>query len=102
MSEKPPGKPPEFEFAADPSGPDESPPSIEGDLSLADTGRYGKLVNKLEPDKGYNPYNTGVYGETDRKKPARKPTDLRKLSEWIKTQRKVQQLKQEDPEEEHD
>lgn len=98
MNEKPPGKSPEFEFAADPSETDESSPPIEGDLKLADTGRYGKLVNKLQPDKGYNPYNTGVYDDAEAKKKApRKPTDLRKLSEWIKTQRKVQQLKEEDP-----
>lgn len=37
--------------------------------------------------KGYNPYNSGALGKNERKK----KKDLRELSKWIETKRKVEQ-----------
>jgi len=61
---------------------------------LAPKGRTGAVV-------GYDPYDAATSKPL---KPAavplpeenRKPTDLRKLSEWIRLQRQVQALKKED------
>lgn len=90
----PPAEPsaaPEFEFEL----------SLEDTLSqqrrgLAPHGGKGTVV-------GYNPYDTPV-GSKDGNKPVvapepkRKPTDLRKLSEWIRLQRQVEALKKQGPE----
>ncbi len=83
---------------ADPPAPGETDfeLSLEDTLSqqrrgLAPRGAKGPIV-------GYNPYNTPV-APPDAPKPGaspdakRKPTDLRKLSEWIRLQRQVEALK---------
>jgi len=55
---------------------------------------------------GYNPYDTGrtvknravkLPGTTAEPAQPRKPTDLRKLSEWIKAQRRAEAAKAEQP-----
>jgi hypothetical protein len=84
---------------ADPAAPAE----IEFELSLEDTlsqqRRGVSPQGNKGPVVGYNPYDTPV----DAKKPVadpdakRKPTDLRKLSEWIRLQRQVQALKKDGP-----
>jgi hypothetical protein len=63
------------------------------ELSLEDTlaqKMRGVAVKSRPAVAGYNPYDAEPAG---RSKEQRKPTDLRKLSEWILTQRKVEQLK---------
>jgi hypothetical protein len=91
---------------ADPSAPAE----IEFELTLEDTlsqhsrgltphGKKGTVV-------GYNPYDTPNVPVEDRNprnpgippEPKKKPTDLRKLSEWIRLQRQVEALKKQGPE----
>jgi hypothetical protein len=42
---------------------------------------------------GYNPYDTGPTEKAPRSAQAKKPTDLRKLSEWIRLTREVEALK---------
>lgn len=77
-----------------------SPADLETDFSLEDT-----VAQKLRaaPAKGatsaggYNPYET-VAPKAAGDSP-RKPTDLRKLSEWIRLQREVEALKTDKPEE---
>lgn len=83
-----------------PVGTASEEPRIE--LSIEDTAaemrrglapRDGKLVAG-----GYNPYDVApVFGGRNEAPPApktaRKPSDLRKLSEWIKLQRRVRALK---------
>jgi hypothetical protein len=85
-----------------PGGPDAD--TFEG-LSLEDTfGQQarglGGAVKKKTGHSGYNPYDAGPTGkprETEKKK----PTDLRKLSEWIRLKRDVEALDKErkDPDE---
>lgn len=99
---------------APPSAPaaPSAPAEIDFELSLEDTlsqqrrgiapqaGRKGTVV-------GYNPYDTPLAAR-EAKKPAvapdskRKPTDLRKLSEWIRLQRQVEALKKQGPESDSD
>lgn len=87
-----------------------APPAIEFELSLEDTLAETRRVTPQgakAPVKGYNPYDTPV-GSADASKPKpgasseakRKPTDLRKLSEWIRLQRQVEALKKQGPESE--
>jgi len=79
------------------------------ELSLEDTA--AQLRRGLQPPTGhpvtggYNPYDVapGKLGarpdrgaRPDAPKPERKRTDLRKLSEWIQLQRRVQTLKNDD------
>ncbi|HTW73502.1 MAG TPA: hypothetical protein VMD56_01105 [Steroidobacteraceae bacterium] len=84
------------------------------ELSLEDTAaqqRRGLAVPS--PSVGYNPYDTGAPGEQpvqnrasgsrappEPPQPARKRTDLRKLSEWIQAQRRAEALRQEQEAEE--
>ena len=90
-----------------PSAEPARPAEIEFELSLEDTlsqhqrgiapqGSKGAVV-------GYNPYDTQVPSPDAQKpvvtpEPKRKPTDLRKLSEWIRLQRQVEALKKQGPE----
>ncbi|MFI4914035.1 MAG: hypothetical protein ACHQAR_02460 [Steroidobacterales bacterium] len=46
---------------------------------------------------GYNPYDAGPSAAP---REAKKPTDLRKLSEWIRLQRQVEAAKKQKPEDE--
>jgi hypothetical protein len=79
------------------------------ELSLEDTAaqqRRGLTVKAgKEGAAGYNPYDTGRSddGPAAPAPPAResaaaprKPTDLRKLSEWIRAQRRAQAVRQEE------
>ena len=86
--------------AATPPAEPSAPAEFEFELSLEDTLSQQRRV--LAPRKGavsgYNPYDTRVGASnaakpTDSPDPKRKPTDLRKLSEWIRLQRKVEELK---------
>ena len=77
---------------------------FELSLSLEDT-RAQKLrvaPGKARPLSGYNPYDAlAPLRASDSKKAdedKRKPTDLRKLSEWIRVQRQVEALKKGTPE----
>ena len=69
------------------------------DLVLEDTAALRKrgVPVGANPVSGYNPYDTGPPpgGRAAREQPAAsgKRTDLRKLSEWIRTQRRVEDLK---------
>jgi hypothetical protein len=93
----------------DPQPGTEEPKSLpeltpELTLVLEDTAalrRRGVAV-AASPVSGYNPYDTGPASS---KRPAQEPTapsgkrtDLRKLSEWIKAQRRVEGLKKNDDE----
>lgn len=95
---------------ADPS----APAPIEFELSLEDTLSQHRRVSPPGAKGtvgGYNPYDTPIGSSEDRNprksgvspEPKRKPTDLRKLSEWIRLQRQVEALKKDpkpDPESE--
>jgi len=64
------------------------------ELSLEDTlsqKMRGVAVRTRTAVTGYNPYNADPKGKS--KQPARKPTDLRKLSEWIRLHREIKELK---------
>lgn len=68
------------------------------ELSLEDTlaqKMRGLPVKSRIPASGYNPYDATATGKP--KGPARKSTDLRKLSEWIRVQRQVNELKKREP-----
>jgi len=92
------------------AAPDESSSDAPLELSIEDTA--AQLRRGLRPPGGrpagvgYNPYDVApaAGGRSDHApvpedgKPAHKPTDLRKLSEWIKLQRRVQALKSEESE----
>jgi hypothetical protein len=81
--------------------PDSEPVDGAFELSLEDTlaqKMRGLAVKSRVAVAGYNPYNAEPPGKPkDRKEPAQgsKPTDLRKLSEWIRLQRQVAELKKE-------
>jgi hypothetical protein len=68
-------------------------------LALEDTAalRNRGVPVGTDPVTGYNPYDTGgpAGARTAREQPAAPPkrTDLRKLSEWIRLQRQVEDLK---------
>lgn len=85
-----------------------------GELSLADTVIQKKpdlTAPAQQPGGGFNPYDRGVGGgfnpydnarsprsrgnEKPSAAPARKPTDMRKLDEWIKLKKSVQDKKDE-------
>jgi hypothetical protein len=69
------------------------------ELSLEDT-----LAQKMRgvPTKtrstvgGYNPYDAMAAGKSKDKDGAGKPTDLRKLSEWIRMQRQIAEIKKQE------
>jgi hypothetical protein len=82
----------------------EPTPELTLVLELEDTGalRQRGVAVAPSPVSGYNPYDTGP---ASGKRPAQEPnapsgkrTDLRKLSEWIKAQRRVEGLKKNDDE----
>ncbi len=86
--------------------PDAAPAEVEFELSLEDTlaqHRRGLAIKDRKGKAGgYDPYdmanappNAPPASATDDK---RKPTDLRKLSEWIRLQRQVEALKKDDSE----
>jgi hypothetical protein len=90
---------------AEPTAP--APSEIEFELSLEDT--LSQQRRGLTPQSrkgtvvGYNPYDTPVVPPDATKlgvppESKRKPTDLRKLSEWIRLQRQVEALKKQGPE----
>jgi hypothetical protein len=61
----------------------------DSELTLDNT-----LARRLRWDAGKHPLDAGAHLET---KPARRMTDLRKLSEWIQVQRQVAELKRKQP-----
>ena len=78
---------------------------FELSLSIEDTAAQKMRVapGKVRPASGYNPYDALAptrAADANKKKDEekRKPTDLRKLSEWIRMQRQVEALKKEQPE----
>jgi hypothetical protein len=79
----------------DPPGTEDKQGMFE--LSLEDTlaqKARGVQVNARPSSRsssGYNPYDAEPARTS--KEPRRKPTDLRKLSEWIRLQREVEDLK---------
>lgn len=67
------------------------------ELSLEDTlaqKMRGLPVKTRVGTSGYNPYDAIPKGKA--REPSRKPTDLRKLSEWIRVQRQVADLKKDE------
>jgi len=75
-------------------------PSPYPELALEDTAALRKrgVPVGTNPVSGYNPYDTGPpppAGTRAAPDPAAPPrrTDLRKLSEWIRLQRQVEELK---------
>jgi hypothetical protein len=83
-------------------------PEVAFELSLEDTlsqQTRGVAAKATKGTGGYNPYDAALPntaaadrgGKADGKAPdaKRKPTDLRKLSEWIRLQRQVEALKKE-------
>jgi hypothetical protein len=71
-------------------------PSAE--LSLEDTlsqKARGLRTAAKTGQSGYNPYDTEINDKTNASEKKKKPTDLRKLSEWIRLKREVEALDQE-------
>jgi hypothetical protein len=85
------GKKPQFSFG--PAGiPEDHEPTVRELRLLDDT------VRKAVPTvSGYNPYNRDSAAALGSKPKTVKP-DLRKLSEWIKLKKEVDDLKGKDPE----
>jgi hypothetical protein len=75
--------------------PDLPPPELSLEDTLALRNRGVAVI--VDPGSGYNPYDTGppAGGRPARESvaPTGKRTDLRKLSDWIRVQRKVEDLK---------
>ncbi len=76
------------------------PADEEFEFSLEDTiAQRGRTIGdrKGKPVVGYDPYDRKPGGKPPPPEiePRRKPTDLRKLSEWIRLQREVEALKKE-------
>ena len=68
------------------------------ELSLEDTLAQRMRGGRVKPGKtagGYNPYDTVPLDKSKGKSKRAKPTDLRKLSEWIRITREIEQLKKE-------
>ena len=74
------------------------PAEVDTEFSLEDTAAQ-KLrhmsVNTRIRVAGYNPYDAALGTRAPDSRP-RKPTDLRKLSEWIRLQREVEALKKDE------
>jgi len=68
------------------------------DLSLEDTLAQKKrgvnVTPSAKPEDGYNPYDT--FPSIQEPDAARRNTDLRRLSEWIRMKRQVETLKKDD------
>jgi hypothetical protein len=83
------------------SKPEASPPAdSEPKLSLEDTVAQkmrGIPVKSRSGVVGYNPYDTVPAAKTKDAEGKDKPTDLRKLSEWIRLRREVAELNAEEP-----
>jgi hypothetical protein len=78
--------------------PDSPPAESKSDLSLEDT--IAQKIRGVTPRAksgvaGYNPYDAAASNPP--KGAANKPTDLRKLSEWIRLTRQVEALKKDKP-----
>ena len=84
--------------------PDEQKPDEPKlDLSLEDTiaQKMRGVTPRLKSGaSGYNPYDATVSKPPGAGGEANKPTDLRKLSEWIRLTRQVAALKKDKPSEE--
>jgi len=88
------------------ASPSPDPPDPKADdgsmeLSLEDTldqKMRGLPVKTRIPVTGYNPYDASPTGSgtKDISKAHKKPTDLRKLSEWIRLTRQINELKKEE------
>jgi hypothetical protein len=84
------------------SQPDATPPAeTDPNLSLEDTiaqKMRGVPVKTRTGVVGYNPYDAAAAkAKSDAAEGKPKPTDLRKLSEWIRLTRQVAELNQEKP-----
>jgi len=80
------------------SKPDQKP-ATEAELSLEDTlaRRMRGVAAKRTAVSGYNPYDAEPTAKPVSPDGKRKRTDLRKLSEWIRLKREVEQLNQDAP-----
>jgi hypothetical protein len=83
--------------------PDEPDAKADGglmELSLEDTlaAKLRGFSIKKRTAGGYSPYGAGPLNELAKgeKKPPKKVTDLRKLSEWIRQRREIEELKKKD------
>jgi len=81
-----------------PDRSDPPPAESKSDLSLEDT--IAQKIRGVTPRaksgvSGYNPYD--AVPSKPAKGESNKPTDLRKLSEWIRLTRQVEALKKEKP-----
>ena len=86
----------------DPPPPDATPAApADPNLSLEDTVAQklrGVPVKVRTGVGGYNPYDAAAAkAKSDAAEQKAKPTDLRKLSEWIRLTRQVAELNQEKP-----
>ena len=82
------GKKPQFSFE-DPAKRDPTERMLR--LELEDTAAKPAAV------PGYNPYDRNPVKAGPPKKPAAARSDLRKLSEWIRLKKEVENLKDADP-----
>jgi hypothetical protein len=86
----------------DPQPEGTAPADADLNLSLEDTMAQkmrGVPVKSRTGVVGYNPYDAAAAkAKSDAAKEKPKPTDLRKLSEWIRLTRQVAELNQEKPE----
>jgi hypothetical protein len=100
---KPLSRPHPAPQSLDPAPAEASAASEFPELTLEDTAALRRRGVAVAPSPvvGYNPYDTGpgsgkqIVPEPTAM-PAPRRTDLRKLSEWIKAQRRVEDLKKDD------
>lgn len=76
-----------------------NPADVDAEFSLDDTiaprGSPSSTHSTARPVVGYDPYDreAGAQPPPPEPGPNRRPTDLRKLSEWIRLQRELKTLK---------
>ena len=68
--------------------------SIEDTLAQKMRGVNVAPTPKPKPDDGYNPYDT--WPSIQEPDAAKRNTDLRRLSEWIRLKRQIESLKKDD------
>jgi hypothetical protein len=81
---------------SDPTPPADADPKLSLEDTIAQKLR-GLPVKTRTGVIGYNPYDAVPPGEPKAVEPKPKPTDLRKLSEWIRLQRQVAELNPDAP-----
>jgi hypothetical protein len=71
-------------------------PDLSLEDAVADDPRGAQAIPAAKPEDGHNPYDT--FPSIRQPDAARRQTDLRRLSEWIRLKRQIEVLKKNDGE----